>query len=391
MPPGCLTGLRVVDLTRVYAGPLCTQVLADNGADVIKVEPPQGDETREWGVVGEDGHSSYFWGLNRNKRAIALDLSDPDGRKVLHALLRDADVLVDNFKTGTLEAWGLGREDLRARWPRLVHLSISGFGRCGPLAGYPGYDAAVQAFAGVMSVNGESGGHPLKLPVPMVDMATGLYAVSAIAMALLERQRSGLGQHIDLSLYDVALTVTHPLSTTWMFDQKVPRPSGNVYAAIAPYGIYACRDGRIFTGAGNNRAFGKLCIALGMRDLPGDPRFSDNQARVQHRVALDDLIGQACATQDAEPLALLLMRQGVSAGVLHDIGDAFDHPHTRSSGMVWQGAAHPLVGSPIRFGRTPAALRRPPPRFAQDTTEVLAELGLAPQSEADSEHTEREE
>jgi formyl-CoA transferase len=210
-----LDGLRVVDLTRVYAGPACTQILADHGAEVIKVEPPQGDETRDWGALDSEGLSSYFWGLNRNKRAIGLDLALPEGRDVLLRLLQDADVLIDNFKLGTLERWGLGYDGvLKDRFPRLVHLSISGFGITGPLAGYPGYDAVAQAFAGVMSVNGEPGGEPLKLPMPVVDQTTGLYASSALLMALLERERSGQGQHIDLSLFDVALTMTHPLSTT---------------------------------------------------------------------------------------------------------------------------------------------------------------------------------
>ncbi|MFZ9087192.1 MAG: CaiB/BaiF CoA transferase family protein, partial [Steroidobacteraceae bacterium] len=300
-----LDGLRVVDLTRVYAGPACTQILADHGAEVIKVEPPQGDETRDWGALDNEGLSSYFWGLNRNKRAIGLDLALPEGRDVLLRLLQDADVLIDNFKLGTLERWGLGYDGvLKDRFPRLVHLSISGFGITGPLAGYPGYDAVAQAFAGVMSVNGEPGGEPLKLPMPVVDQTTGLYASSALLMALLERERSGQGQHIDLSLFDVALTMTHPLSTTWMFTGKVPRPTGNVYAAIAPYGLYRCSDRMIFTGAGNDGAFRKLCRVRGLNALAADARFASNRLRVEHREALDAELNAATAGWQGETLSL---------------------------------------------------------------------------------------
>jgi len=375
---GALAGLRVIDLTRVYAGPACTQMLADHGADVIKIEPPQGDETRDWGVAGSDGRpSSYFWGLNRNKRALALDLTLPDARDVLLQLLEDADVLVDNFKLGTLERWGIGYEQLlRERFPRLVHLTISGFGTTGPLAGYPGYDSVVQAFAGLMSLNGEPGGQPLKMPMPMVDFATGLYGSSAVLMALHERERSGRGQHIDLSLFDVALTMGHPLSTTWMYDGKVPAPTGNVYAAIAPYGLYRCRDRSIFTGAGNNGAFRKLCTIVGRPELADDPRFADNRSRAMHREALDAALGEAMSTWDGEELSLTLMRGGVAAGVVQNLQEAFEHPQTQANGMWPAIGGQRVVANPIRLSRTPPSLRSAPPDFAADTDAVLREAGV---------------
>lgn len=376
---GALSDLRVIDLTRVYAGPACTQMLADHGADVVKIEPPQGDETRDWGATGPDGLSSYFWGLNRNKRTLALDLGQSAGREVLLRLLDGADVLIDNFKLGTLERWGLGYDSqLRARFPRLVHLTISGFGTTGPLAGYPGYDAVAQAFAGVMSVNGEPGGDALKLPMPVVDYATGLYASSALLLALHERQRSGLGQHIDLSLFDVALTMTHPLSTTWMVNGEVPVPTGNVYAAIAPYGLYTCRDRKIFTGAGNNGAFHKLCRVLNLSTLAGDPRFADNRQRVAHRDALDAALTAATLQWDGEDLSLTLMRAGVAAGVVQNLHEAFHHPQTAANGM-WQALGGGMVvANPIKLSRTPAALHSPAATFARDTDAVLAQAGFSP-------------
>lgn len=376
---GALSDLRIIDLTRVYAGPACTQMLADHGADVIKIEPPQGDETRDWGAAGVRGLSSYFWGLNRNKRALALDLSRPEGREVVLRLLQDADVLIDNFKLGTLERWGLGYEQhLQPRFPRLVHLTISGFGTSGPLAGYPGYDAVAQAFAGVMSVNGEPGGEPLKLPMPVVDYATGLYASSALLMALHERQRSGCGQHIDLSLFDVALTITHPLGTTWMFTGEVPAPTGNVYAAIAPYGLFSCRDRKVFTGAGNNGAFRKLCQVLGLANLPADPRFANNQQRVAHRAALNAALDAATAQWGGEELALTLMRAGVAAGVVQNLHEAFHHPQTATNGMWHELEGGQVVANPIKLGRTPGHLRSAAPMFGQDTDSVLAEAGYSP-------------
>ena len=377
-PPssGALSGYRIVDLTRVYAGPACTQMLADAGADVIKIEPPQGDETRDWGPPVAPDVSAYYWGLNRNKRNIALDLSREDARAIVLRLLESADVLIDNFKLGTMEAWGLGYEaTLARRFPRLVHCTISGFGTEGPLAGYPGYDAVVQGFAGIMSINGEPNREPLKTPFPVVDMATGLYASSAILMALVERERSGKGQHIDLSLYDVGLTLMHPISTTWTFDGKNPKASGNVYAAIAPYGIYASKDKPVLTGAGNDDAFRKLCAVIGCPTLADDERFAGNRKRVENRAALDAEIGRVIAQHDGESISLALMRGGVAAGVVQTVADAFGHPQTVANKMLVEVGGKKVIGSPIRLSRTPMRMNRLPGSFGADTAEVLRELG----------------
>lgn len=378
--PSALRGLRVIDLSRVYAGPACTQMLADHGAEVIKIEPPQGDETRDWGPRGPQDLSAYFWGLNRNKRALALDFEQASARDILLHLLEGADIPVDNFKQGTLERWGLGyAQVLSQRFPRLVHLSISGFGTTGPLAGYPGYDAAAQAFCGVMSVNGALGAEPLKLPMPVVDYATGLHACTGLLMALAERQRSGLGQHLDVSLYDVALTLTHPLSTTWMFTGQVPEPTGNVYAAIAPYGLYPCQDRQLFTGAGNDPAFAKLCQVLDLPKLPQDPRFANNRSRVAHRETLDALLQAATRAWDGQALMQALLNAGVAAAVVMNLRDAFEHPQTEANGMYPRLGDGKAVGNPIKMSRTPARLDLAPPVFGRDTDSVLCELGYDPQ------------
>ncbi|UEP51230.1 CoA transferase [Burkholderia ambifaria] len=374
---GALAGVRVVDLSRVYAGPFCTQTLADHGADVVKIEPPQGDETRDWGPAMPGGISSYYWGLNRNKRNLALDLSHPDGRDVLFRLLETADVLVDNFKQGTLERWGIGYEDcLRERFPRLVHCSISGYGADGPLARFPGYDAVAQGLAGFMSINGEPGGMPLKVPFPVVDFAAGLSAVSSILLALVERARSGLGQHVDIDLFSTALSMLHPVSTSWMATGDVPVATGNVYGAIAPYGVYPCKDKPVATGAGNNRTFARLVEALGVPELARDPRFATNAQRVAHRDALDTLLGQLTAELRADDVVERLLHAGVATGPVNTIADAFGHPQAARNAMFVNTDAYTGAGIPAKLSRTPGSIRRPPRPFAADTDAVLDAFGI---------------
>ncbi|HGO6117622.1 TPA: CaiB/BaiF CoA transferase family protein [Burkholderia cepacia] len=345
---GALAGVRVVDLSRVYAGPFCAQTLADHGADVIKIEPPQGDETRDWGPAMPNGLSSYYWGLNRNKLNLALDLSHPDGRDVLFRLLETADVLVDNFKQGTLERWGIGYEDcLRERFPRLVHCSISGYGTDGPLARFPGYDAVAQGLAGFMSINGEPGGMPLKVPFPVVDFAAGMSAVSSVLLALVERTRSGLGQHVDIDLFSTALSMLHPVSTSWMA-----------------------------TGAGNNRTFARLVEALGVPELARDPRFATNAQRVAHRDALDTLLGQLTAELRADEVFERLMQAGVATGPVNTVADAFGHPQTARNAMFVDTDTYTGAGIPAKLSRTPGSIRRPPQPFAADTDAVLDAFGI---------------
>jgi crotonobetainyl-CoA:carnitine CoA-transferase CaiB-like acyl-CoA transferase len=374
-PQGPLVGLRVIDLTRVYAGPSATQILADHGADVIKIEPPAGDETRDWGAKLPGDRSSYFNGLNRNKRAIALDLSKEPAKALLLRMLDGADVLVHNFKLGTLIKWGLGYADvLSKRFPRLIQCTITGFGTEGPLAGMPGYDVVVQGFTGLASINGEAGSDGTKLGLPLIDHATGLSAVNAILMALYERERSGIGQHVGVTLYNTGLVMTHPASAAWMATGKVPRPTGNAEAWTAPYGAYPCEDGHVFTGAGNDRTFAKLCHALGAPEIAADPRFASNAERVANRAALDEALGTCTRRFKAETLAMQLLAAGIAAGPFLNIEQAFTHPQTAANGMFVDTPDYRGAGLPMRFLRTPGAIRRGPPAFGAHTDELLAEF-----------------
>lgn len=375
---GPLAGIRVIDLTRVYAGPLCTQTLADQGADVIKVEPPIGDETRNWGTKLDEDRSTYFNGLNRNKRSIALDLSNDAGREVLLRLLEGADVLIHNFKLGTLPRWGLGYEDvLSKRFPRLVQCTITGFGNSGPLAGMAGYDVAVQGFVGLASINGEAGSEGTKIGLPLIDHATGLSAVNAILMALLERAQSGLGQHVGVSLFNTGLTMLHPASAAWMATGKIPRPTGNTEHWVAPYGAYPCSDGRVFTGAGNDRSFAKLMAVLGVPELAGDPRFRTNADRVQNREALDAAISAQTRERSSNDIALEILDAGLAAGPFLNLEQVFNHPQVAANAMRIQMPEYEGTGLPLTFLRTPGAIHATPPHFAAQTDEVLAETGMA--------------
>ena len=286
-----LDGVKVIDLTRVLGGPYATQILADHGADVIKIESVAGDEVRGWGPPFARDMASYFINVNRNKKSVVIDLASVPGRDLLLRLLEDADVLIDNFKTGTLEKWGIGYEAvLKNRFPRLVHCRISGFGEAGPLGGAPGYDAVVQAMTGMMSINGMAESGPVRLGAPIVDMGTGLYCVIGILMALHERQNSGLGQYIDMTLYDSALALMHPHNANYFLSKKPGTATGNSHPNISPYDKYATATNDIFIGIGNNRAFRRFCDALGESEIADDPRFTDNADRVVNRAALTDLL-----------------------------------------------------------------------------------------------------
>jgi crotonobetainyl-CoA:carnitine CoA-transferase CaiB-like acyl-CoA transferase len=378
---GALAGLKVVDLSRVLGGPYCTQILGDHGADVIKVEPPAGDETRGWGPPfgseAQGGAASYYLGINRNKRGIALDLAKPAGRAVLFRLLDGADVMVENFKTGTLEKWGMGYDAvLKDRFPRLIHCRVSGFGADGPLGGYAGYDAAVQAFSGLMSLNGEPDGNPLRVGVPVTDMTTGLNATIAILMALYERQRSGKGQFVEATLYDCSVALLHPYAANWFLSGKPPRRSGNAHPNVTPYDQFRTKTKRIFLAIGNNRQFVRFCAEIGRPDLAEDARFRDNRDRNHNQAALRQEIEGAMAALDGEALTMRLLDRGVPCGVVQELPDALTHPHTRHRGMVYEKGEYKGVGPAAKLSRTPPSLRRLPPRFGEANREVLREAGF---------------
>ena len=374
---GALHGKLIIDLSRVLGGPYCTQVLADHGAKVVKVEPPRGDETRDWGPPFHEEDAAYFLGLNRNKRSLGLDLARPEGREVLLRLLGDADVLVENFKPGTMERWGLGFEEhLRERFPRLIHCRISGFGGDGPLGGFPGYDAIIQAMAGWFSVNGEADSDPTRLGLAMVDMGTGLYSAIAILMALAERESSGRGQYLDMTLYDCAVSLMHPHIVNYNLSGVVPRPTGNAHPNISPYDTFRTRSVDIFIGAGNNRAFAKLCSELGCPALAGDGRFRDNIDRVNNRDELKVELESRLIRLDGEEIGGRLARAGLAAGPIHDTAEVVDHPHTLHRQMTVAKDWYRMTGTPIKFSRTPGALRSLPPRYGEHGPEILREFGF---------------
>lgn len=359
--PSALTGLKVIDLTRVLGGPYCTQILADHGADVIKIEPPTGDETRMWGppFVGET--AAYFVGVNRNKDGMSLDLSQEEGRSVLRELLVDADILVENFKPGTLEKWGIDYQSLKQAFPRLIHCCISGFGADGPLGGLPGYDACAQAMCGLMSVNGEKNGDPLRVGLPVVDMVTGLNAAIAILMAVQERHQSGLGQYLDITLFDCAISLLHPHAPNYFNSGNVPGRTGNDHPNIAPYESYATGEGEIFLAVGNNRQFATLCKKLDHPELAMDERFINNADRLKNRRQLREALSAILVNYKAEELAQVLLTEGVPAAPINNVAQLLDHPHTAHRNMVIEQEGYKGINTPIKLSRTPARFRKGPP------------------------------
>jgi crotonobetainyl-CoA:carnitine CoA-transferase CaiB-like acyl-CoA transferase len=375
---GALAGLKVIDLSRVLGGPYGTMTLADHGADVIKVEPPQGDETRGWGPPFKDGTASYFIGVNRNKRALALDLTKPDGREVLLRLLKDADVLVENFKTGTMEKWGLGYETLSQSFPRLIHCRVSGFGSDGPLGGYPGYDAVVQAMSGMMSINGTPESGATRLGIPMVDLATGLNAVIAILMAVIERQRSGQGQFLDVTLYDTAVGLLHPQAANYFLSGKTPARVGNAHPNIAPYDKFQTATGEVFLGIGNDRQFQRLCQMLERPALAEDARFRTMADRNVNRAALTTELESLLLKRDGQALCDALLAEGVPAGPVLDIPAVMAHPHTLHRKMAVEADGYRGFGVPIKLSRSKTGVRSTPKGFGADNRAILAEAGYAP-------------
>ena len=380
---GALAGIKVIDLTRVLGGPYCTMVLSDHGAEVIKIEPPQGDEVRDWGppfIDNGDGtqDASYFIGVNRNKRSIGLDLGKPEGKAVLLKLLEDADVLVENFKPGSMEKWGLGYEaDLAPRFPRLVHCRVSGFGAHGPYGGLPGYDAILQAMTGLMSINGDPTTGPLRMGTPIVDIGTGLYSAVAILMALYERGISGRGQYCDMTLHDCGMALMHPQSANFFLNGRRPVATGNPHPNLAPYEKYTTKTCEIFIASGNNGQWKKLCEILGKPELATDPRFVNNADRLGNRAAMIAELAALLADKDGETFCIELLKQGLPAGPVRPIDVAMAAEHTAAREMVTELDGYRGLGTPIKLSRTPGGTRRKPPRYGQDSEEVLTQHGYS--------------
>ncbi len=378
MTRGPLEGLVVADLSRVLAGPFATMLLGDLGADVIKVEHPTGgDETRAWGPPFHGEHSTYYLAVNRNKRSVALDLKTDAGRRAARALAARADVLVENFKAGTLDRLGLGYEEVARDNPGLVWCSISGFGRAAG-AELPGYDFLVQAMSGLMSITGPSGGEPTKVGVALVDVLSGLYAATGILAALQERARTGRGQRVEVSLLGSALAGLVNQASSFLCTGTPPRAMGNRHPSITPYETLATADRPLVVAVGNDGQFARLCRAVGRDELAGDPRFATNADRVANRDELAALLEEALAARGAADWVAALAEAGVPCGLVNDVGEAFALADRLGLGAVADAGGVPQVASPIGLSATPVSYRLAPPALGEHTAEVLAWLATAP-------------
>jgi crotonobetainyl-CoA:carnitine CoA-transferase CaiB-like acyl-CoA transferase len=396
--PGALDSVRVLDLSRVLAGPWCTQTLADLGADVIKVERPPGDshpggdDTRGWGPPflkdrdGRDTHeAAYYLGCNRNKRSVTIDLAQPDGQALIRRLAMQCDVLVENYKVGDMARYGLDAPSLRAIQPRLVYCSITGFGQTGPYRNRAGYDYAVQGLGGLMSVTGERddrpGGGPQKVGVAVADLFTGLYATVAILAALRHRDATGCGQHIDMALLDTQVAMLANLGANYLVTGVAPQRAGNAHQNIVPYQVFEATDGHLILAVGNDAQFARFCEVAGRPELARDERYMRNADRVRHRDVLVPVLADLLRTRSKHDWLAALESAKVPCGAINNLADVFADPQVQARQMTI-AVPHPLsdtlrlVASPMKLAATPVQVRRPPPLLGQHTDEVLSELGV---------------
>ncbi len=388
-PAGALDGLKVLDLTRILAGPTCTQLLGDLGADVIKVERPgAGDDTRKWGPPylknsqGEDSaESAYYLSANRNKRSVSIDLARPEGQQLVRRLMAECDIVVENFKAGGLEKFGLSYEQVKDEFPGLIYCSITGFGQTGPYAPRAGYDYLAQGIGGVMSVTGDPSGPPMKVGVGISDVMCGMYASVSIMAALRHRDMTGRGQWIDLALLDTQVAWLVNEGVNYLTSGKVPVQLGNAHPNIVPYQLFDTSDGHFILAAGNDAQFGRFCDFIGLPELATDPRFETNAQRIINRPDLIELLIPALKTGTSAHWIDGLEKLGVPASPVNDIGQVFEDEQILHRGMKIsvadeqvRGGAVDLIGNPIHFSETPVSYRRPPPRLGQHTDEVLKEM-----------------
>jgi crotonobetainyl-CoA:carnitine CoA-transferase CaiB-like acyl-CoA transferase len=380
---GPLAGIRVLDLTRILAGPLCTMMLGDMGADVIKVEPPEtGDDTRAWGPPFLAGDAVYFLGVNRNKRSLTLNMAVPAGQKILAGLIAKTDVLIDNFRLGTLEKWGFGDAWFERHAPRLVRCSITGYGSSGPKAALPGYDFILQAESGLMSICGEPDGKPTKYGVAIVDVCTGMLASNSILAALHARERTGKGQKVELSLYETSLAMLVNVAASYLAAGRNAARFGNGHPSIVPYTTYQTADAMIALGVGNERQFARIAEVLGHPEWAKDVRFAGNRARVENRSVIDGLINAALSHDKADAWLAKLKAAGIPCGKINSVVEALDDAQTAARRMI-ETIEHPaagalkMLGIPFKFSATACSVRRPPPTLGQHSEEILSgELGL---------------
>jgi formyl-CoA transferase len=389
---GALDGITILDLTRILAGPTCTQLLGDLGAEVIKIENPAtgGDDTRGWGppnVCDTDGQptdlSAYFMAANRNKKSVSIDISTTEGQRQVRALARRADIVVENFKPGGLAKYGLGPDDLLTRQPGLIYCSISGFGQTGPNRDKPGYDLMAQGYGGIMSLTGEPDGAPMKVGVGIADVMCGMYATVGILAALRHKERTGEGQHIDISLVDSQLAWLINEGTNYLESGDLPQRRGNGHPNIVPYHVFAVGDGHAIIAVGNDSQFARFCDYLACPELALDPRFATNLARTRHRDALMEVIGPKLAVRSLADVIAGLEARKVPVGPVNMLDAALRSDQAQAREMVVampradvQKGQVRLLGNPLKLSRTPVTYRLPPPHCGQDTAEVLDDLSL---------------
>lgn len=378
---GSLTGLTVLDFTRVLSGPYCTMILGDLGARVIKVEHPErGDDTRHWGPPFVSGESAYFLSINRNKESIGIDFRDPEGRAILNRLLPRVDVVVENFRPGTLAAYGLDAAALRATWPHLIYCSISGYGQTGPRRDEPGYDAVIQAEGGLMSVTGAADGPPYRLGVAISDIVSGMFAAQGVLAALVARDRIGAGQVVDISMLDATAALLTYQAGTHFTTGTAPSRIGNRHPNIAPYETFAATDGDVVVAVGNDGIWRSFCAALGLDDLAADPRLATNAGRVTHYTELKARLDTLFAREPRAAWIDTLRRAEVPCGSVRDIGELIRDPQLHAREMV-TSVQHSTVGpvqvmgSPIKMSGTPSSVRTAPPTLGQQADAILGELG----------------
>jgi crotonobetainyl-CoA:carnitine CoA-transferase CaiB-like acyl-CoA transferase len=378
-----LEDIRVLDLSRVFAGPGSSMILGDLGADVIRVESPKGtDSIRDWSPF-VNNESTYYLTANRNKRSITLNLKNESGKKIFLELVKNADVVLENFKTGTMERLGLGYEDLQENNPNIILCSVTGYGQTGPYRGEPGFDPVIQAIGGLMDVTGHPDGEPTRVGIPVVDILSSLYTVISILSAIRARDSNGEGQHIDVSLLDVQISSLANVASSYLMKNNVSKRAGNNHNNIVPYQVFHCKDKPLMVAAGNDGQFVKLCGVLGHPEWSSDEKYKTNAARIESREDLTDKLQQRFITKKADEWFELLSREGVPAGPVNNIKEVFQHPQVQAREMVKE-IPHPTLGSvklirnPVLFSKTPMSVKKHPPLLGEHTTAVLQEeLGLS--------------
>ncbi|MDQ3070297.1 MAG: CoA transferase [Acidobacteriota bacterium] len=380
--PGPLDGVTVLDLSRVLSGPFCTMLLGDMGARVIKVEQPgRGDDTRHWGPPFVGSESAYFLSVNRNKESLALDFTSPGAARVLHALLERADVLVENFRAGTLDKFGMGYAQLREQYPRLIYCSITGYGHTGPRAREAGYDAVTQAESGLMSITGPEGGDPFRLGVAIADIVAGMYAAQGVLLALLARHRTGEGQQIDIGMLDAAASLLSYQASSYFATGMPASRLGNRHPSIAPYDTFETSDGMLVLAVGNDGQWRRFCDAAGRKDLGEDARYATNAGRVTGYASLLPELAAVMRTRTTGAWLETLRAAGIPAGSVRDIGEALADSQLEARDMIARvdheaDRALRVLGIPVKLSGTPGSVRTPPPLLGQHTDAILQELGL---------------